>query len=365
MVLIPYLDLERIHNEISAEIHKAVQKVVDRNWFILGEELELFESEYAAYVGTKYCLGVGNGLDALHIILSAYGIGAGDEVIVPANTFIATALAVSYSGATPVLVDVSANTYNINPNLIEGKITSKTKAIIAVHLYGRMADMKAIKKIADKHDLLLIEDAAQAHGAVLNGKKAGSIGNAAGFSFYPGKNLGAFGDAGAITTNDEELYKRAKALRNYGSDKKYHHDVRGFNSRMDEIQAAILRVKLKYLDRWTRERQEIAEFYRKNIKNDRLSLPPCSKDENVWHIFPVFSNERDYLQNYLREKGIATQCHYPIPVHRQKAYKELGYVEGGFPISESIAETELSLPLWCGMTKKEKQCVVEAMNDFR
>jgi len=363
--MIPYLDLERIHNEISAEIHNAIQAVVDRNWFILGEELELFESEYAAYVGTKYCLGVGNGLDALHIILSAYGIGAGDEVIVPANTFIATALAVSYSGATPVLVDVSADTYNINPNLIEEKITSKTKAIIAVHLYGRMADMKAIKKIADKHDLLLIEDAAQAHGAVLNGKKAGSIGNAAGFSFYPGKNLGAFGDAGAITTDDEELYKRAKALRNYGSDKKYHHDVRGFNSRMDEIQAAILRVKLKYLDRWTRERQEIAEFYRNNIKNDRISLPTYAKEENVWHIFPVFSNDRDCLQNYLREKGIATQCHYPIPVHRQKAYKELGYSEGDFPISESIAETELSLPLWCKMTKEEKQCVVDVMNDFR
>lgn len=353
-----------MHQMVEDEITEAVKKVMKNEWYILGQELADFEKEYANYCGTRYCLGVGNGLDALHIILKAHGIGEGDEVIVPANTFIATALAVSYAGATPVFVDVEEKTYNIDPEQVEKKITEKTKAIIAVHLYGRLADMKKISQVADKYDLLVIEDAAQAHGAISYGKKAGSFGKAAGFSFYPGKNLGAMGDAGAITTNDEPLYEKAKALRNYGSGEKYHHIYQGFNSRMDELQAAILRVKLRYLDEWTVKRREIAKFYLKNIQNNMIKLPEYSERENVWHIFPVFCENREDLQRYLQDNGIMTQIHYPIPVHLQQAYQELGYQKGDFPVAEHLADTELSLPIWYGMSEEEIEEIVSVLNQF-
>lgn len=353
-----------MHQTIKGEMTKAVNRVMKSEWYILGQELAGFEKEYASYCGTKYCLGVGNGLDALHIILCAYCIGEGDEVIVPANTFIATALAVSYTGATPVFVDVDEKTYDIDPQQIEEKISEKTKAIIAVHLYGCLADMEKINKIAAKNNLYVIEDAAQAHGATIHGRKAGGFGMAAGFSFYPGKNLGAMGDAGAITTNDEQIYSKAKALRNYGSDEKYHHIYKGFNSRLDELQATILRVKLRYLDEWTEKRREIAEFYLKNINNNKLNLPVYAKNNSVWHIFPILCDYREDLQRYLQDKGIMTQIHYPIPVHLQQAYQDLGYRKGDFPVAEYLADTELSLPIWYGMTKEQMEEIVMALNQF-
>ena len=294
--VIAYSDLSYIHNEIKDELDAAVRKVIDSNWFIMGEELQKFEEEYAAYCNVKHCIGVGNGLDALHLILAAYGIGPGDEVLVPANTFIATALAVSYCQATPVLVDADASTCHLDVDKIEEKITDKTKAIIAVHLYGRVADMESICAIAKKHNLRVIEDAAQAHGAMLHGKRVGSLGDAAGFSFYPGKNLGAFGDAGAVTTNDDELARKIRALRNYGSEQKYHHIYKGFNSRLDELQAAILRVKLTRLEEWTRERRKIAGYYREHINNPKITLPVYPETEqHVWHIYSVFTENRDEL----------------------------------------------------------------------
>lgn len=362
--MIPYLDLSKIHSSIKEELIEAVNNVMKSEWYIMGQELSMFEEEYAEFCRTEYCLGVGNGLDALHIILCAYGIGAGDEVIVPANTFIATALAVSYTGAIPVFADVDEATCNMNPELIEDKITEKTKAIIAVHLYGRLAHMEKINQLAGKYNLYVIEDAAQAHGAIWGGRKAGSLGNAAGFSFYPGKNLGALGDAGAITTSDEELYKRARALRNYGSEVKYHNIYQGFNSRMDELQAAILRVKLRYLDGWTVRRSEIANFFSHNIENRKIKIPRSSGQDNVWHIYSIFCEQRDKLQCYLRDKDIMTQIHYPIPVHLQQAYRDLGYQKGDFPVTEHLADTELSLPIWYGMTKKQLEEVVLALNQF-
>ena len=362
--MVEYLDLRRMHDPIKDEIKDAIDRVINKSWYILGEELEQFEKEYAQYCGTRYCIGVGNGLDALRIILQSYGVGKGDEVIVPANTFIATALAVNQCGAIPVFADVCADTYNISPDEIEAKISARTKAIIAVHLYGRLADAEAIRDIAAVHNLKMIEDSAQSHGAVVDGRKAGSLGDAAGFSFYPGKNLGALGDGGAITTNDEELYENAKTVRNYGSMKKYYHTCIGLNSRLDEVQASILRVKLKYLDQWTKERQEIARYYIKNIHNIGIVLPKESDGENVWHIFPVLCERRDDLQAHLRKAGIASQIHYPIPVHLQKAYDYMGYKSGDYPVSEKIAKTELSIPLWCGMREQEKNMIIDTLNSF-
>lgn len=362
--MIAYSDLRPIHNQIREELDEAYRRVMDSGWFITGNELEQFEREFAAYCGTKYCIGVGNGLDALHIILRAYGIGAGDEVLVPANTFIATALAVSYAGATPVFVDCDEDTYNINPSLVEEKITTRTKAIMAVHLYGRVADMQALREIADRCGLKLIEDAAQAHGAQLNGKRTGSLGDAAGFSFYPGKNLGALGDGGAITTSDEELAERIYTLRNYGSREKYHHELQGFNSRLDELQAAFLRVKLKHLDEWTKERRRIAAYYLKALDADKMRLPFTEEEHNnVWHIFPVMVKDKKTVQDYLNRQGIQTLNHYPIPVPMQVAYRERGYTKGMFPISERYAEQEVSLPLWVGMTQQEMAQVTAYMND--
>ena len=363
--MIEFSNLQPIHNQIRAELDQAYNKVMNKGWYIMGEQLELFEQEYAAYCGTKYCIGVGNGLDALHLILEGYGIGQGDEVIVPANTYIATALAVSYCGATPVFVDCDPNTFNVDVTKIEEQITDKTKAIIAVHLYGRVADMDAIIEVAKKYDLKVIEDAAQAHGAMWKGQRTGSLGDAAGFSFYPGKNLGAFGDAGAITTNDKELADRVKILRNYGSDVKYHHICKGYNSRLDEIQAAFLRVKLRYLDEWTEERRKIAQFYEENIQQKDVILPmPLKNEETVWHIFSILAKKRCELQRYMLEHGIQTLNHYPIPIHMQKAYVELGYKNGDFPVAERCANCEVSLPLWVGMTEKECNIVCATINNF-
>lgn len=362
---ITYLNLSRVHDEIRTELDEAYARVMDREWFIQGEECKRFEEEFAAYCGAAHCVGVGNGLDALLLILKAYGIGAGDEVIVPANTFIATALAVSYVGATPVFVEPDEKTCNLNPDLIEGAVTSKTKAIIAVHLYGQPADMAPIVSTARKHGIKVIEDAAQAHGAEYHGVKAGALGDAAGFSFYPGKNLGALGDGGAVVTDDPALVKKVRALANYGSDYKYHHIYKGNNSRLDELQAAFLRVKLKSLERWNACRRALAARYLTEIKNEKIRLPQISAGtEPVWHIFAVHCRMRDELERYLRERGIETNCHYPIPPHLQGAYADLNLSEGRFPVAERLAKTELSIPLYYGMTDEEADEIIACLNQF-
>ena len=360
---IKYTDFEKMHKPIENELLNCYKEVYDSQWFIQGKKLEQFEREFAAYCGAKYCVGVGNGLDALRLILQASNIGEGDEVIVPANTFIATVLAISYEGATPVFVEPDAETLLINPKLIEEKITDKTKAIMVVHLYGRIAAMEEIMQIADKYNLMVFEDAAQAHGAELNGIKAGNWGDAAAFSFYPGKNLGALGDGGAITTNSQEIAEKARALGNYGSKIKYKHEYKGINSRLDEIQAAFLSVKLNKLDEWTQERQEIAKKYYAGIKNEKIVLPEYTEN-NVYHIFPVFCKDREGLQNYLAEKGVHTLIHYPTAIHLQEAYKDLNMKEGSYPITEEICATELSIPLYPGMNQEEIDYVIECLNAF-
>ncbi len=363
---IPFVSFENMHSEIEEEITVAFKKVYANNWFIQGKEVEEFEKEFAKYCGAKYCIGCGNGLDALFLILKAYGIGDGDEVIIPSNTYIATALAVTYAGATPIFVEPIEATYNINPALIEEKITSKTKAIIAVHLYGQTASMTDIKAIADKYNLKLIEDAAQAQGAKHKGVKTGALGDAAGFSFYPGKNLGALGDAGAVVTNDEELAKKIRALGNYGSDYKYHHIYKGNNSRLDEMQAAFLRVKLGQLDKWNTDRNRIANRYLSEIDNSNVGLPALDEDStHIYHVFAVSCERREELEKYLSEKGIGTNKHYPYPIHLQGAYEDLGYSEGDFPIAESISNTELSIPMYYGMSDEEISYVIDAINSWK
>lgn len=360
---IEYSNFRKMHEPLKDELLKCYAEVYDNQWFIRGKKLEQFELEFAAYCGAKYCIGVGNGLDALQMLLRAYNIGPGDEVLVPSNTFIATVLAISYVGATPIFVEPDKDTLLIDPENIEEKINEHTRAIMVVHLYGRLADMERINTIATKHNLKVIEDAAQAHGAEWNGKKVGNWGDAAAFSFYPGKNLGAFGDAGAIVTNDEEIAQKVRALGNYGSEVKYKHDYKGVNSRLDEIQAAVLSVKLKYLDVWTKERQRIAQMYYAGISNSKLKLPVYT-EQNVYHIFPVLSADRDALQAYLLEKGIQTLIHYPTAIHLQGAYSDLGYQPGDFPIAEEICAYELSIPLYPGMTDEEIRYVIECLNNF-
>lgn len=363
---VPFVSFAPMHSEIRTELDDAYSRVIDKNYFIHGEECTLFEEEFAEFCGAKYCVGVANGLDALFLILKAMGISSGDEVIVPSNTYIATALAVSNTGALPVFVEPDINTYNIDVNCIEQKITSRTKAIIAVHLQGRAADMDEINRIAQKHNLRVIEDAAQAHGARYKGKRVGSIGDAAGFSFYPGKNLGALGDGGCVTTNDKEIADRVRSLGNYGSDYKYHHIYKGVNSRLDELQAAFLNVKLDKLDYWNEERRKIAEKYFAGITNPLVTLPLKSDDvfEHIYHVFVIRCKERDKLEEYLNSKGIGTVKHYPIPMHRQLAYKDLGIGEGELPIAEEISRTVLSLPMYYGMTDEEIQYVVKNINEF-
>lgn len=362
---IPYVSFKPLQKELEKEIREAFERVFEREWYIKGEEDKGFEDEFAQYCGVKYCIGVGNGLDALVLSLRALDIGCGDEVIVPSNTFIATALAVSIVGAKVVLVEPEIDTYNINPNLIEEAITKKTKAIIAVHLYGQSCDMDKVVSIAKKNDLYLIEDCAQAHGAEYKGKKVGGFGDISAFSFYPGKNLGALGDGGAVITENDKLAEKVKALGNYGSDYKYHHIYKGINSRLDEIQAAILRVKLRHLDRVNIERKRIAERYSKKITNKKIILPKVKNNcDHVWHIYPIRVNDRDGLEEYLEQKGISTNKHYPIPIHKQICYEELNKITGAYPIAEAISKTELSLPLYFGMSDGEIDYVVEALNSF-
>ena len=364
---IPYLDLRPMHDELSEEFKTAFASVVDRSTFILGEQCSLFEQEFAEYCGVRYAIGCGNGLDALYLCLRALGIGEGDEVIVPSNTFIATALAVSYSGAKPIFVEPEGNSFNIDPSRAMEKINEKTKAIIPVHLYGRPADMDSISMVASESGVAVIEDAAQAHGAMYKGRKTGSSGTAAAFSFYPGKNLGALGDAGAITTNDPELAEKLAMLRNYGSKEKYIHELLGHNSRLDELQAALLRIKLRYLDRWNERRKIIARRYIDEINNPHISLPMPNDEtyKSVWHIFAIMCEHRDKLKEYLDSKSIGTMCHYPIPMHLQKAYAHLCLQEGDFPKAEEISMCELSIPLYYGMNEAAVEYVVDTLNAFR
>ena len=364
--MIPFSTFEPMHEEVSEEIQSAFHKVFEKGWFIQGDECAAFEQEFADYCNAKYCIGVGNGLDALLLVLKGYGIGKGDEVIVPSNTFIATALAVTYAGATPVFVEPRLESYTIDPSLIEEKITDRTKAIIAVQLYGQAADMDEICAIAKKHGLKVIEDAAQAHGSTYKGRKVGALADAAGFSFYPGKNLGALGDAGAVVTNDEALAKKVRALGNYGSDYKYHHIYQGNNTRLDELQAAFLRVKLANLDRWNAGRYQAAERYLKEINNPLITLPTVEPyGTHVFHIFAIRCDRRDELEKFLNQKGIGTNCHYPIPIHMQEAYKNLQIPQGTYPVAEKISATELSIPMYYGMTDEDVSYVISAINEFR
>lgn len=365
MKKIPFVSFEAIQKELGPQLFEAYKRVFDRSYYILGVEDENFEKQFAEFVGTKYAIGCGNGLDALMLPLKALGIGSGDEVIVPSNTYIATALAVTYSGADVVFVEPDIRTYNIDPTKIEEAITSRTKAIMPVHLYGQSCDMDPIMEIAKKHNLYVIEDCAQAHGATYKGKVVGSFGICNGFSFYPGKNLGALGDGGAITTDNKELAQKVKALGNYGSDYKYHHIYQGNNSRLDELQAAFLAVKLPELNRMNEERRRIANRYLSEIKNPKIILPYIIKDcVPVWHIFAIRCKERDELAKYLSELGIETNKHYPIPMHLQGAYASLGLKEGDLPIAEEISSTELSLPMYYGLKDEEIDYIVKALNNF-
>ena len=361
--MIKFLDLHKINERVRDEIDARIKQVLDSGWYLLGEQDKIFEQHFAQYCGVKHCIGCANGLDALNLIIRAYGFGKDDEIIVPANTYIASILAISENGCTPVLVEPDINTYNINPDLIEEKITSKTKAIMVVHLYGQAAQMDKIWTLAKKYNLKIIEDSAQSHGALYKEKRVGSLGDASGFSFYPGKNLGCMGDGGAITTNDDELAKKIRAIANYGSDYKYHHIYKGINSRLDEIQAAVLDIKLQHLDSDNARRREISKYYRENIKNSKIILPKVyNENAHVWHIFAIRIENRDELQKYLEENGIQTNIHYPTPPHKQGAYKEWNHLS--YPITEKIHSEILSLPISSVMTDEEMKKIVKVLNQF-
>ena len=363
---VPFLGMKPHYFELQAELDQAYQRVMDSGWYILGGEVEAFEHEFAAYVGAKHCVGVGNGLEALQLILMAWDIGPGDEVIVPANTYIASWLAVSYTGATPVPVEPNAATYNINPGLIEAAITPRTKAIMPVHLYGQPVEMDTIWEVAEQHGLKIIEDAAQGHGGRYRERMTGNLGDAAGFSFYPTKNLGAFGDAGAVVTNDDALADKVAVLRNYGSRTKYLNEVKGHNSRLDPLQAAFLRVKLKYLDEWNARRDKIAARYLDSLRNvPDLGLPHVPTDVTpIWHLFVVSHPERDRLQAHLKENGIGTMTHYPVPPHLSEAYQEMGFHAGDFPITEKMANTFLSIPIGPHLSMDDADYVIEKIREF-
>lgn len=362
---VPFVSFLPMERELEGELRSAFDRVFTRSWYIEGEEDKAFETAFAEYCETKYCVGVGNGLDALMLSLKALNIGSGDEVIVPSNTYIATALAVTYVGAKPVFVEPRLSTFNINPDLIEEKITNKTRAIMPVHLYGQACEMDKILSVARKHSLFIIEDCAQAHGATYKGQKVGTFGDMAGFSFYPGKNLGALGDAGAVVTSDKDLAEKVRALGNYGSDYKYHHIYKGNNSRLDELQAAFLSAKLPHLDRMNEERRRIANRYLAEIKNPSIVLPTIQDNTlPVWHIFAVRTERRDELEQYLKKHGIGTNKHYPIPMHLQECYRDLGLGIGSLPIAEEISRTELSLPMYYGMKDEEIEFVIRTVNDF-
>jgi dTDP-4-amino-4,6-dideoxygalactose transaminase len=363
---VPFLKFSGMHEQIRSEIISEFADFYDSSYFILGERVKKFESAYAAFNEVPHCIGVSNGLDALHLGLKALNIGPGDEVIVPSNTYIATALAVSYIGATPVFVEPDISTYNIDPQKIEAAITPRTKAIMPVHLYGQACEMEPIMQIAGKHGLFVVEDNAQSQGAAFNGQLTGSWGHANGTSFYPGKNLGALGDAGAVTTNDAELARKITVLRNYGSEKKYYNEVIGYNMRLDECQAGFLTIKLKYLDEWTRQRQQIAAWYNESLASvSQIVLPAVHPGStHVYHLFIIRSKERDALQNHLSGSGIGTLIHYPIPPHLQQAYAHLNLKKGDFPIAEEIASTCLSLPVWPGMSREQVTSVAESIQSF-
>lgn len=366
--MIPFLDLQKINQQYRDEILQRITGVFDSGWYLLGEELKQFEENLSNYIGVKYTIGLANGLDALRLILKAYieidQMQEGDEIIVPANTYIASILAISDNQLKPVLVEPNIDTCNIDIEKIEEKITEKTRAIMIVHMYGRAVFSEKLKPLAQKYDLKIIEDNAQAIGAEWNGKKTGNLGNVGGFSFYPGKNLGALGDAGAVTTNDKALADCIRALANYGSNKKYINIYKGLNSRLDELQAAILDVKLKYLDQENKFRRQIARHYIDQIQNKRIILPKSPKDEkeHVWHLFVIRSKERDYLQSYLKEKGVQTLIHYPIPPHKQKAYKEWNHLS--FPITEKIHRQVLSIPISGIHKKNDIETVVSLLNYY-
>ncbi|MDB5053210.1 MAG: aminotransferase [Bacilli bacterium] len=363
--MITFLDLKQINMRHEQEIMDRIQSFLNSGWYILGKEIDSFETDFAKYCGTEYCIGMANALDALELIIRGYNIGVGDEVIVPSNTYIASILAISANGATPILVEPNLNTYNIDPFKIEDKITPNTKAILVVHLYGQACNMNPIIEIAKKYNLKIIEDCAQAHGAIYQGKRVGNIGDAAAFSFYPGKNLGALGDGGAVTTNDKELTLKLKALRNYGSHKKYENIYKGVNSRLDELHAAVLNVKLKYLDDDNQYRRDIANHYLKNIKNTLVTLPTLEEKvlSHVWHVFVLRVSERERFQSYMSENGVQTLIHYPIPPHKQEAYIE--WVDQNYPISELIHNEIISIPISPVMSLDDVKLVSEVINGYK
>jgi dTDP-4-amino-4,6-dideoxygalactose transaminase len=365
--MIPFLDVAAGYRELQTDLDAAYRRVMDAGWFILGREVAAFEAEFAAYCGVGHCVTVGNGLDALHLVLRALDIGPGDEVLVPANTFIATWLGVTYAGAMPVAIEPDPNTFNINPGKLVAAITPRTKAIIPVHLYGQPADMGPIRAVAERRGLRIIEDAAQAHGARSNGMRAGGLGDCACFSFYPGKNLGCFGDGGAVTTNDAELAERLRLLRNYGSRQKYHHEAAGINSRLDELQAAFLRVKLQHLDNWNQRRAILADRYRQalaDVPGLRLPIVTAGVDP-VWHLFVVRHPRRDELQRHLANAGIGAQVHYPIPAHQTRAYADGGWHGGPLPVAERLANEVLSLPIGPHLTAEQARQVSAIVREFR
>ena len=362
---VPFVDLSAQYPTIATEINEAVAKVIHDTDFILGREVGLFEEEFAAYCEAKYAVGVDSGTSALELALRAYEIGPGDEVVTAANTFIASALAISHAGAKPVLVDVDPYTYTIDVGSIAKAITARTKAILPVHLYGHPAHMDPIRQLAEKYGLVVIEDACQAHGARYKGKRAGSLGHAAAFSFYPGKNLGAFGDGGMVVTNDRDIAKRLEMLRNYGQKEKYHHQFRGYNRRLDILQAAILRVKLKYLEKWNAARRWNAKLYQESLEGSGVVTPTeAAGAESVWHLYVIRTAQRDELKDHLINRGIRASIHYPIPVHLQPAYQDLEYKRGAFPVTESYAQQLLSLPMYAEMTQAQIEFVAKTICGF-
>lgn len=363
---IPFFSFEKRNEQVRAETLKAFEQFFDSGWYVLGESTKSFEENYARFNQVNHCVGVSTGLDALHLALRALGIGEGDEVIVPSNTYIATVLAVSYTGATPVFVEPRMETANINPDLIEAAITKRTKCIMPVHLYGQPCEMDQIMAIANNHGLYVVEDNAQAHGATYNGKMTGSFGHINATSFYPTKNLGALGEAGAVTTDDSELAEKVRTLRNYGSKERYYNEVIGYNNRIDEFEAAYLNVALKYLEEWTEERKKIALLYRQYLDDipEVQLLEEAEGTNSVYHLFVIKTNQRDQLRSYLQKKGIGTQIHYPVPPHLQEAYKDLKLSSGDFPIAERFAKYSLSLPIWPGISEKNIDFICKVIRSF-
>lgn len=362
--MIPFLDVKLINSRFTPELESALKALLDSGWFVLGEQCRSFEEAFREYIGAEHCVGCANGLDALRLSIKALGLGANDEIIVPANTYIASILAVSDNACTPIFVEPSLHTFNIDVERIESAITPRTKAILVVHLYGQVVEMQKVWELAEKYNLAIIEDCAQAHGAIYQGRRAGVLGDVAGFSFFPGKNLGALGDGGAVATKHKDIAEKIRALGNYGSHKKYVNIYKGLNSRLDELQAAFLKIKLKALESDNARRRQIAQYYRAHITNSHIILPKCVSEEgHVWHLFVVRCAMRDRLQAYLREQGVETLIHYPIPPHKQEAYKEYSHLS--LPITEQIHNEVLSLPISPVMSDSQVERVVSVANEFR